>query len=61
MFSLLQNDKIQLTMPPQLTRKELADIKKHNLDVRTEVFRAVRRPGKGKHRSYNIIKKIVKV
>lgn len=41
-----KNDKIQLTMPPQLTRKELADIKKHNLDVRTEVFRAVRRPGK---------------
>ncbi|XP_026319530.1 integrator complex subunit 6 isoform X2 [Hyposmocoma kahamanoa] len=36
----------QIALPPQLTRKELADIRKHNLNVRSEVYRAVRRPGK---------------
>ncbi|XP_047985259.1 LOW QUALITY PROTEIN: integrator complex subunit 6 [Leguminivora glycinivorella] len=32
--------------PAQPTRKELADIRKHNLTVRSEVYRAVRRPGR---------------
>ncbi|XP_063616848.1 integrator complex subunit 6 isoform X1 [Cydia splendana] len=32
--------------PTQPTRKELADIRKHNLTVRSEVYRAVRRPGR---------------
>ncbi|XP_053615306.1 integrator complex subunit 6 [Plodia interpunctella] len=38
----------QLPQPPQPppSRKELADIKRHNMDVRAEVFRAVRRPGR---------------
>ncbi|XP_049880396.1 integrator complex subunit 6 [Pectinophora gossypiella] len=35
-----------VVVPPQPTRKELADIRKHNLTVRSEVYRAVRRPGK---------------
>lgn len=35
-----------LLLPALPSRKELADIKKHNLDVRAEVFKAVRRPGK---------------
>ncbi|KAH9631664.1 hypothetical protein HF086_000319 [Spodoptera exigua] len=43
---------------PQLTRKELADIKKHNLDVRTEVFRAVRRPGKDYSKLFEHLKQL---
>lgn len=35
--------------PLQPTRKELADIRKHNLAVRSEAYRAVRRPGRGQH------------
>ncbi|XP_004930243.1 integrator complex subunit 6 [Bombyx mori] len=31
---------------PQPSRKELADIRRHNLDVRAQVYRAVRRPGR---------------
>ncbi|XP_014356267.2 integrator complex subunit 6 [Papilio machaon] len=37
---------VQFLLPPQPSRKELADIKKHNLNVRSEVYRAVRRPGR---------------
>lgn len=36
-----------ILLPPQPTRKELAEIRKHNLEVRSEVYRAVRRPGRG--------------
>lgn len=32
--------------PPQLTRKEINEIKKHNIGVRTQVYRDIRRPGK---------------
>lgn len=55
-----KNDKqpLQLTMPPQLTRKELADIRKHNLDVRSEVFRAVRRPGKDYTKLFENLKQL---
>lgn len=55
-----KNDKqqLQLTLPPQLTRKEIADIKKHNLEVRQEVFRAVRRPGRDFTKLFESLKRL---
>ncbi|CAG9796687.1 unnamed protein product [Diatraea saccharalis] len=47
-----------LVTPPQPSRKELADIKKHNLDVRTEVFRAIRRPGKDYTKLFEHLKQL---
>ncbi|XP_072944601.1 integrator complex subunit 6-like isoform X2 [Epargyreus clarus] len=32
--------------PPQMTRMEVAKLRRYNLDVRAEAFRAVRRPGR---------------
>ncbi|XP_026758817.2 integrator complex subunit 6 [Galleria mellonella] len=45
-------------LPPQLSRKELADIRKHNLDVRAEVYRAVRRPGKDFSKLFEHLKQL---
>ncbi|CAH0592364.1 unnamed protein product [Chrysodeixis includens] len=54
-----KNDKLlQLTMPPQLTRKEIADIRKHNLEVRAEVYRAVRRPGRDYSKLFEHLKQL---
>lgn len=33
--------------PPPLTKKEINEIKRHNLNIRGQVYKAVRRPGKG--------------
>ncbi|XP_059061896.1 integrator complex subunit 6 [Achroia grisella] len=49
------------TAPPlvaQLSRKELADIKKHNMDVRAEVYRAVRRPGRDFSKLFENLKQL---
>ncbi|CAB3240509.1 unnamed protein product [Arctia plantaginis] len=55
-----KNDKqqLQLTLPPQLTRKEIAEIKKHNLEVRQEVYRAVRRPGRDFTKLFESLKQL---
>lgn len=45
-------------MPPQLTRKEIADIRKHNLEVRAEVYRAVRRPGRDYSKLFEHLKQL---
>ncbi|XP_063839642.1 integrator complex subunit 6-B [Ostrinia nubilalis] len=45
-------------LPPQPSRKELADIKKHNLDVRSEVFRAIRRPGRDFSKLFEHLKQL---
>lgn len=34
--------------PPPLTKKEIGEIKRHNLNIRAQVYKAVRKPGKGK-------------
>ena len=47
MFFLKIEKQEPILLPPQPTRKELAEIRKHNLEVRSEVYRAVRRPGRG--------------
>ncbi|RVE42208.1 hypothetical protein evm_013141 [Chilo suppressalis] len=47
-----------MPIPLQPTRKELADIKKHNLDVRSEVFRAIRRPGKDYTKLFEHLKQL---
>lgn len=39
--------KLMLHHPPPLTRKEIGEIKKHNVNIRTQVYKAIRRPGKG--------------
>ncbi|KAL0851278.1 hypothetical protein ABMA28_007112 [Loxostege sticticalis] len=44
--------------PPQPTRKELAEIKKHNMDVRSEVFRAIRRPGRDFSKLFEHLKQL---
>lgn len=48
-FAIFQSERQEApaSLPPQPSRKELAEIKKHNLGVRSEAYRAVRRPGKG--------------
>lgn len=33
--------------PPPLTRKEIGEIKRHNVNIRSQVYKAIRRPGKG--------------
>ncbi|XP_075971454.1 integrator complex subunit 6 isoform X3 [Anticarsia gemmatalis] len=54
-----KNDKqLQLTLPPQLTRKEIAEIKKHNLELRQEVFRAIRRPGRDFTKLFETLKQL---
>ncbi|XP_022117379.2 integrator complex subunit 6 isoform X1 [Pieris rapae] len=45
-------------MPPQPSRKELAEIKKHNLSVRSEVYRAVRRPGRDFTKLFEYLKQL---
>ncbi|CAG4965219.1 unnamed protein product [Colias eurytheme] len=45
-------------LPPQPSRKELADIKKHNLSVRSEVYRAVRRPGRDFTKLFEYLKQL---
>ncbi|XP_023951174.2 integrator complex subunit 6 [Bicyclus anynana] len=47
-----------ILLPPQPSRKEMADIKKHNLGVRSEVYRAVRRPGKDYTKLFEILKQL---
>ncbi|XP_077295823.1 integrator complex subunit 6 [Arctopsyche grandis] len=32
--------------PPPLTRKEIGEIKRHNVNIRSQVYKAIRRPGK---------------
>lgn len=38
-----------VTVSKEQMRRELAEIRKHNLDVRSKVYKEVRRPGKSKH------------
>lgn len=38
---------IQALPPPPLSRKEVGEIRRHNLNVRAQIYKAVRRPGKG--------------
>lgn len=45
-------------IPPQPTRKELADIKKHNMDVRADVFKAIRRPGRDYSKLFEHLKQL---
>lgn len=47
-----------ILLPPQPTRKELAEIRKHNLEVRSEVYRAVRRPGKDFTKLFEYLKQL---
>ncbi|XP_026493645.1 integrator complex subunit 6 [Vanessa tameamea] len=47
-----------IILPPQPSRKELAEIKKHNLEVRSEVYRAVRRPGKDFTKLFEYLKQL---
>ncbi|CAH0724768.1 unnamed protein product, partial [Brenthis ino] len=47
-----------IILPSQPTRKELAEIKKHNLGVRAEVYRAVRRPGKDFTKLFEYLKQL---
>ena len=35
---------------PELSKKEIAEIRKHNLNVRMLAYKEVRRPGKSKYR-----------
>ncbi|CAH2050265.1 unnamed protein product, partial [Iphiclides podalirius] len=49
---------VQLLLPPQPSRKELADIRKHNLGVRSEVYRAVRRPGRDFTKLFEYLKQL---
>lgn len=37
-----------ISVNKEQTRRELAEIRKHNLDVRSKVYKEVRRPGKSK-------------
>lgn len=37
-----------ITVSKEQIRRELAEIRKHNLDVRSKVYKEVRRPGKSK-------------
>ncbi|XP_068626188.1 integrator complex subunit 6 [Battus philenor] len=53
-----EKPQIQLLLPPQPSRKELADIRKHNLNVRTEVYRAVRRPGRDFTKLFEYLKQL---
>ncbi|KAJ0182604.1 hypothetical protein K1T71_001973 [Dendrolimus kikuchii] len=55
-----QSDKqpASILLPALPSRKELADIKKHNLDVRAEVFKAVRRPGKDYTKLFEHLKQL---
>ncbi|CAG9581296.1 unnamed protein product [Danaus chrysippus] len=45
-------------VPPQPTAKELAEIKKHNLCVRADVYRAVRRPGRDFTKLFEYLKQL---
>ncbi|CAH2238969.1 jg19293 [Pararge aegeria aegeria] len=47
-----------ILQPPQPSRQELAEIKKHNLAVRAEAYRAVRRPGKDYTKLFEILKQL---
>ncbi|CAK1544644.1 unnamed protein product [Leptosia nina] len=56
-----EEDKVHLSsvlLPPQPSRKELAEIKKHNLSVRSEVYRAVRRPGRDFTKLFEYLKQL---
>ncbi|KAM3967695.1 LOW QUALITY PROTEIN: integrator complex subunit 6 [Aphomia sociella] len=54
-----KNDKpVETPLPPEPSRKELADIRKHNMDVRAEVYRAVRRPGRDFSKLFENLKQL---
>ncbi|KAG7310901.1 hypothetical protein JYU34_003733 [Plutella xylostella] len=44
--------------PPEVSRKEMIEIKKHNLDVRTEVYKAIRRPGRDFSKLFEHLKQL---
>ncbi|XP_041975275.1 integrator complex subunit 6 [Aricia agestis] len=53
-----ENSYVPPVLPPQPTRKELAEIKKHNITVRTDVYREVRRPGRDYSKLFEHLKQL---
>ncbi|CAK1601893.1 unnamed protein product [Parnassius mnemosyne] len=53
-----EKPQVQFLLPPQPSRKEIADITKHNLNVRSEVYRAVRRPGRDFTKLFECLKQL---
>jgi hypothetical protein len=44
----------------ELSKREIAEIRKHNLQVRTLVYKEVRRPGRSKYALYLLVTSEIK-